>query len=140
MAHNGVLDEFWSLTQVMVKRYGCCKRLIITKLAFACLYMQLHSVREDELSCVADKVGHWTNDSHAGLGQGNSHDEVKPRLIGPTLVRVGHGHSCITLYHAWKTVDLFPELMWLYTFASVCSSVLHWPLHAAFRSAVRPED
>lgn len=111
----------------MVKHYGCCKRLVIRKVALAC--MQLHSVREDELSCVAHKVRHWTNDSLTGLGQGSSRDEVKSGLIGPTLVRVEHGHSCITLYHAWKTVDLFPELVWwLYSFASVRSSVLHFHL------------
>ena len=51
--------------------------------------LQMHSVHEDELSRVAHKVGHWTNDSRAGLGQGTSHDEVKQGLIGPTLVRIG---------------------------------------------------
>lgn len=43
---------------------------------------------EKEVSHVAHKVGQWTNDSCANVGQGSSHDGVTQGLIGPTLVRV----------------------------------------------------
>lgn len=90
--------------------------------------MQMHSVREDELSSVAHKVGQWTSDSSADIGQGGPHNELEQGLIGPSLVRVGY--DCSFKLKALCHGKLFRVMGRGYSCTRQCGSHMYFCKHA----------